>query len=312
MQLFKGTTKIDFMAGRRAAMVLSTVLMVMSLAALLVPGRGLNLGIDFTGGVLLEVGYSGTADLPAIRRGLADDGFDNAQVQSFGSSQDVLIRLPPQGQADSGAIRDNVITALQAQDASVSLRRIEFVGPQVGEELTEQGGLAMLFALIMIFGYVVLRFQWKFAVGAIAALVHDVIITIGFFAVLGLDFDLSVLAAVLAVIGYSLNDTIVVFDRIRENFRTIRRGTAIDVINTSLNQVLARTIITGVTTFLVLLALLLFGGEAVSGFAIALIVGLVVGTYSSIYVASAAALALKVSPVDLMPPKKQAEVDELP
>jgi preprotein translocase subunit SecF len=312
VQLLKSTTRIDFMAGRRAAMLLSTVLIVISLAALLVPGRGLNLGIDFTGGVLLEVSYTGTADLPAIRRALADEGFDSAQVQNFGSSQDVLIRLPPPPEADGSAIRDNVINALQAQDASVTLRRIEFVGPQVGEELTEQGGLAMLFALIMIFGYVVLRFQWKFAVGAIAALAHDVIVTIGFFAVLGLGFDLSVLAAVLATIGYSLNDTIVVFDRIRENFRTIRRGSATDVINTSLNQVLARTIITGVTTFLVLLALLVFGGEAVSGFAIALIVGLVVGTYSSIYVASAAALALKVSPVDLMPPKKTAEVDELP
>ena len=310
MQLFKGTTKIDFMGARRPASVVSLVFVLVSLGTLFM--RGLNLGIDFTGGVLLEVGYSGTADLPAIRQALSSDGFADAQVQNFGSSQDVLIRLPPQGDADSSAIRDNVIDALESQDASVILRRIEFVGPQVGEELTEQGGLAMLFALIMIFGYVVLRFQWKFAVGAIAALAHDVIITIGFFAVFGLGFDLSVLAAVLATIGYSLNDTIVVFDRIRENFRAIRRGTATDVVNASLNQVLARTIITGVTTFLVLLALLVFGGEAVSGFAIALIVGLVVGTYSSIYVASATALALNVSPVDLMPPKKTAEVDDLP
>ncbi len=310
MQLFSGTTSIDFMGVRRGATVVSAILILISIGALV--WRGLNLGIDFTGGVLLEVGYSGTADLPAIRQALANDGLGNALVQNFGSSQDVLIRLPPQGEADGSAIRDQVIDALQAQDASVILRRIEFVGPQIGEELTEQGGLAMLFALIMIFGYVVLRFQWKFAVGAIGALVHDVVITIGFFAVFGLGFDLSVLAAVLATIGYSLNDTIVVFDRIRENFRAIRRGTAEDVLNISINQMLARTLITGLTTLLVLLALLVFGGETVAGFAIALIVGLVVGTYSSIYVASAAALLLKVSPADLMPPKKTAEIDELP
>ena len=315
MPLFR-ETHIDFMGIRRGAAIISIVLVLLSLADLVVNemrgGSALELGIDFTGGVLLEVGYSGTADLPAIRQVLAENGFNDALVQNFGSSQEVLIRLPPQGDADSSAIRDSVIKSLENQDGSVTLRRIEFVGPQVGKELTEQGGLAMLFALIMIFGYVVLRFQWKFAVGAIAALVHDVIITIGFFGLTGLTFDLTVLAAVLAVIGYSLNDTIVVFDRIRENFRAIRRGTPAEVLNTSINQMLARTLITGFTTLLVLVALLVFGGETVAGFAIALIVGLIVGTYSSIYVASAIALMLNVSAADLMPPKKTAEIDDLP
>jgi preprotein translocase subunit SecF len=315
VQLFSAT-KIDFMGARRVTTILSVAAVLFCLGDLVLnqirTGSPLELGIDFTGGVLLEVGYSGTADLEAIRQVLKDSDFDDVLVQNFGSSQEVLIRLPPQGDADSSAIRDAVIKALQSQDSSVTLRRIEFVGPQVGKELTEQGGLAMLFALIMIFGYVVLRFQWKFAVGAIAALVHDVILTIGFFGLLGLTFDLTVLAAVLATIGYSLNDTIVVFDRIRENFRAIRKTTPEEILNISINQMLARTLITGVTTLLVLVALLVFGGETVAGFAIALIVGLIVGTYSSIYVASAAALLLRVSSVDLMPPKKTAEIDDLP
>jgi preprotein translocase subunit SecF len=203
------------------------------------------------------------------------------------------------------------MAALRAADDSVRNRRVEFVGPQIGEDLVENGGLAMLFVLLMVFGYIVLRFRWKFAAGAISALVHDVIITFGFFSILGLEFDQSVLAAVLAVIGYSLNDTIVVYDRIRENFRLMRRGTAEAIVNTSINQTLSRTIITGLTTLLVLVALLLLGGETVAGFAIALIVGIIVGTYSSIYVASAAALFLDVSPMDLIPPKRE-EIDDLP
>jgi len=203
------------------------------------------------------------------------------------------------------------MAALGAADGSFVDRRIEFVGPQIGEDLVENGGLAMLFVLLMVFGYIVLRFRWKFAVGAISALAHDVIITFGFFSIVGLEFDQSVLAAVLAVIGYSLNDTIVVYDRIRENFRLMRRGTAEAIVNTSINQTLSRTIITGVTTLLVLLALFLLGGETVEGFSIALIAGIIVGTYSSIYVASAAALFLDVSPMDLVPPKRE-EIDDLP
>ena len=310
MALFNKTPSFDFMRWRNAAIGLSVVLIVASLAA--VATRGLNLGIDFTGGVLLEVGYDNPADLDAVRTTLAAQGFGTPLVQSFGSPNDVLIRLPPVEDVEAGArLGDEVSAALTAQDESVDVRRVEFVGPQVGEDLTEQGGLALLFALIMIFAYVMLRFRWKFAAGAIAALAHDVIITIGFFAVVGFGFDLAVLAALLAVIGYSLNDTIVVYDRIRENFRLIRRGSAVSIINTSVNQTLARTLITGITTLLVLTALLLLGGEAVFGFSVALIVGIVVGTYSSIYVASAAALLLDVSPTDLIPPKRE-EIDDMP
>jgi preprotein translocase subunit SecF len=274
--------------------------------------RGLNLGVDFTGGVLLEVGYSGAANLTDVRNALADAGYDTALVQNFGSANDVLIRLPPSGDEEEGTVvRDRVLDTLREYDSSVLLRRIEFVGPQVGEELTEQGGLAMLFALILIFAYVMLRFNRKFAAGTITALVHDVIVVIGVFSFFGLSFDLSVLAALLATIGYSLNDTIVVFDRIRENFRIIRRGTAEKIVNVSINQMLARTLITSFTTLIVLSALYIWGGQAVNGFAEALMIGVIVGTYSSIYVACTAALALKVSPADLLPAKRQ-EIDDMP
>jgi len=273
--------------------------------------RGLNLGIDFEGGLLLEVGYEEAANLAEIRLALAENGFDTPQVQNFGTASDVLIRLPPQEEQDSGLIRDRVLTILAERDSTVELRRIEFVGPQVGEDLTEQGGLAMLIALILIFMYVMLRFRWKFAAGTVSALAHDVIVVFGFFSIFGFGFDLAVLAAVLATIGYSLNDTIVVFDRVRENFRIMRRGSAKEIINESINQMLGRTLITSMTTLVVLTSLFLLGGEAVSGFALALIVGVLVGTYSSIYIASATALALDVSPVDLLPPKRE-EVDEMP
>ena len=309
MQLFAKVPDIDFMSGRRIAMFLSCVLIFFSLGS--VGTRGLNLGVDFTGGVLLEVGYSGAANLTDVRNALTDAGYDTALVQNFGSANDVLIRLPPSGEEEAAVVRDRVLDTLREYDSSVLLRRIEFVGPQVGEELTEQGGLAMLFALILIFAYVMLRFNRKFAAGTITALVHDVIVVIGVFSFFGLNFDLSVLAALLATIGYSLNDTIVVFDRIRENFRVIRRGTAESIVNTSINQMLARTLITSFTTLLVLSALYIWGGQAVNGFAEALIVGVIVGTYSSIYVACTVALALKVSPADLLPPKRQ-EIDDMP
>ncbi len=310
MQLFAKVPDFDFMSRRRVAVILSCVIIFFSLGSVGI--RGLNFGVDFTGGVLLEVGYSDAANLTDVRNALADAGYDTALVQNFGSANDVLIRLPPSGDEEEGTVvRDRVLDTLREYDSSVLLRRIEFVGPQVGEELTEQGGLAMLFALILIFAYVMLRFNRKFAAGTITALVHDVIVVIGVFSFFELSFDLSVLAALLATIGYSLNDTIVVFDRIRENFRIIRRGTAERIINVSINQMLARTLITSFTTLLVLSALYIWGGQAVNGFAEALMVGVIVGTYSSIYVACTAALALKVSPADLLPPKRQ-EIDDMP
>jgi len=309
MSIFGKTPNFDFMGKRRLAEVLSATLIVISLGSIFI--RGMNFGIDFTGGVLLEVAYEGTADLAGIREVLTEGGFGTPLVQNFGTADEALIRLPPQADQDGGAIRDSVLGALEARDPTVELRRIEFVEAQVGEDLTEQGSLALLIALILIFIYVMLRFRWKFAAGAIAALVHDVIILVGFFSVFAIGFDLTIVAAVLATIGYSLNDTIVVFDRIRENFRIMRRGTAVDIVNTSINQMLARTLITALTTLLVLIALFFLGGESVSGFALALIVGIVVGTYSSTYIASALALALDVSPTDLMPVKRE-EVDDLP
>ncbi len=309
MALLANMPNINFMAGRRVAIIISAIIIILSLGSLI--ARGLNLGIDFEGGLLLEVSYEEAANLAEIRLALAENGFETPQVQNFGSASDALIRLPPQEEQDSGLIRDRVLMILAERDSSVELRRIEFVGPQVGEDLTEQGGLAMLIALILIFIYVMLRFRWKFAAGTVSALAHDVIIVFGFFSIFGFSFDLAVLAAVLATIGYSLNDTIVVFDRVRENFRIMRRGSAEEIINASINQMLGRTLITSMTTLIVLTSLFLLGGEAVSGFALALIVGVLVGTYSSIYVASAAALALDVSPVDLLPPKRE-EVDDMP
>ena len=303
------TLNFDFMGARRIALTVSAVVLALSMGSLLT--RGLNFGLDFTGGDLLELTYAGEADLAGIRAALTEEGFENPLVQNFGTVSDVLVRLPLQEDAEPSETRDRILGALEAHDPTVELRRFEFVGPQVGEELTERGGLALLIALVLIFIYVMLRFRWKFAAGTIFALVHDVIVVVGFFSLFGVGFDLTILAAILATIGYSLNDTIVVFDRIRENFRLMRRGTAEDVINRSINQMLGRTMITSFTTLLVLICLFILGGETVSGFALALIVGVVVGTYSSIYVASASALALNVSPGDLIPPKRE-EIDSLP
>jgi len=316
----KGMLNIDFMGRRRIAIALSLTAIVLSLASLAT--RGLELGLDFTGGVLIEARYDSPANLESIRSLLTSEGYTGAVVQNFGTSSEVMIRLPPattdEGASGSGMtaeqtadLADNVVRLLRTQDPSVERRRADFVGPQIGGELVDKGGQALLFVLVLVFIYIVLRFRWKFAAGAISALVHDVIITFGFFSWTGLEFDQTVLAAVLAVIGYSLNDTIVVYDRIRENFRLMRRGTAEAIINTSINQTLSRTIITALTTLLVLFALLALGGETVQDFSIALIVGIGVGTYSSIYVASAAALILKVSPSDLLPPKREA-VDDMP
>jgi preprotein translocase subunit SecF len=304
--LFSRLPHLDFLGRRRTALYLSAGLLAVSILSLGV--RGLNFGIDFTGGTLIEVGYAQPAELDPIRGALARAGFEEAAVQHFGTVRDVLVRIAPREGLTRAELSSRILRVLQ-EGEEVSLRRVEFVGPQVGEELTEDGGLAMLIALFGILVYVWLRFEYRFALGAIAALVHDVLITLGFFSVLGLEFDLTVLAATLAVIGYSLNDTIVVFDRVRENFRRVRRGSTEEVMNRSLNQTLSRTLMTSLTTLLVLIALFVLGGELIRGFATALIVGVVIGTYSSVYVASVSALALGVSRSDLLPVKKEGVDD---
>ena len=313
MRLIKHKTNFDFLGPKRRkiALGISAIFILASFISLFT--RGLDFGIDFTGGVLLEVGYQQPADIEAIRGNLADSGFTDAQVQQFGDDTDVLVRLPPQGDAEPNEIRRQLQATLEVGGQSVDLRRVEFVSPQVGEELAEQGGLAMIFAMLMIFAYVMFRFQWKFAAGAVAALAHDVIVTLGFFSVFQLPFDLTVVASVLAVIGYSLNDTVVAFDRIRENFFKLRGVEADESMNISINEMLARTLITGFTTLFVLVALLVLGGESIAPFSIALIVGIIVGTYSSIYTASATALLLGVNPQDLLEPVKHPElIDDLP
>ncbi|MFO7551756.1 MAG: protein translocase subunit SecF [Haliea sp.] len=299
---------INFMGWRKPALVFSLLLLFVSVGSFVT--RQLNWGLDFTGGTLVEVHYSDTADLKQIRADLDAEGYPGAIVVAFGTDRDVLIRLP-QGHSESAG--QALLETLQDKvDAAVELRRVEFVGPQVGDELREQGGLAMLLALGLIMVYIALRFQFKFAVSAVIALVHDVIITLGFFSVTGLEFDLTVLAAVLAVIGYSLNDTIVVYDRIRENFRKLRGVSPLEVVNISLTETLGRTTITSLTTVMVLVSLAVFGGDMILGFAIALLVGITVGTYSSIYMASNILLLMGVSKEDLMLPAKDGtEHDDL-
>lgn len=307
-QLFK-PTHIPFMRHRQRAMYVSVALIVISLLSIAV--QGLKLGIDFTGGTLLEVGYQEAADLGQVRATLDSKGFNDVTVQLFGTPKEVLIRLAPKEGVDSAKLSDEAFAALnEAVGGNADLRRVEFVGPQVGDELTEDGGLAILYALFGILVYVALRFEYRFSLGSVIALFHDVIITIGVFSLFQIEFDLPVLAAVLAVIGYSLNDTIVVFDRIRENFRKVRKGTVHSIIDTSLNQTLSRTIVTSGTTLLVLLALFFMGGEIIHGFALALIVGVVIGTYSSVYVASTSVVMLGISRADLMKVKKEEAADE--
>jgi preprotein translocase subunit SecF len=311
MELISNKLNLHFMGLRKPAMILSLGLVLLSLVALV--GRGLNLGIDFTGGTLVEVGYAQPVELDRVRTDLIQGGFADPMLQHFGSAHEVLIRLAPSAEESSAKLSDSLFRSLSASGAQVELRRVEFVGPQVGEELTEDGGLAVLYALVGILIYVALRFEYRFAVGSVLALMHDVIITLGIFALLQIEFDLSVLAALLAVIGYSLNDTIVVFDRIRENFRKMRKGTPSEIIDRSLSQTLSRTLMTSLTTLLVLIALYGLGGKVISGFSLALIIGIVVGTYSSIYVASTAALLMGVSKEDLMPVQKEGvNTDETP
>ena len=297
---------INFMGLRKVAAAFSITLVLASIVSLFV--QQLNWGLDFTGGTLLEVYYSETADLTGIRNTLATEGYKGATVVSFGTDRDVLIRLPHGYSDQEGA---QLLEKLQATFAgTVELRRIEFVGPQVGDELREQGGLAMLLALGLVMLYISFRFQFKFAVGAVVALIHDVIITLGFFSFTRMEFDLTVLAALMAVIGYSINDTIVVFDRIRENFRKVRRTEPVELVNISLTETLDRTMFTSLTTLLVLVSLAIFGGEMINGFAVALIVGITIGTYSSIYVASNILLLLNVSKEDLMIPVKEGGEQE--
>ncbi len=275
--------------------------------------RGMSLGLDFTGGTVIEVSYPASVEIPLVRDTLQKAGFGDAQTQHFGTSSDVLIRIPPRQGLNSADLSNQVINALKVMEggAAVEMRRVEFVGPQVGGELVEQGSLAMFMALLGILIYVAFRFEWRLAVGTIAATVHDVVFTVGVFSLLQIEFDLTVLAAVLAVIGYSVNDTVVVLDRIRENFRRMRKETTLEVMNSAINQTLSRTIMTSLTTLLAVIVLYFFGGPAMRGFSIAMIIGIVVGTYSSIYIASATALYLGVSREDLLP-KAKAEVDGLP
>jgi preprotein translocase subunit SecF len=298
--------QFDFMGVRKPIMMISVALVLLSLVSLFT--KGLNVGIDFTGGSVIEVAYQEPVDLKPIRDVLAKDGYNDAIVQHFGSANDVMIRLVPREGQNKAELSSLIIPLLQSQsDQKMDVRRVDFVGPQVGEELRDDGGLAVLYALIAILVYVSLRFEYRFSLGAVAALIHDVTLTLGIFSVLQLDFDLSVLAAILAVIGYSLNDTIVVFDRIRENFRKIRKTSPVEMVNVSINQTLSRTLVTSATTLIVLLALYFLGGEVIEAFALALIIGIVVGTYSSIYVASAGALAMGISRADLMVPEKNDE-----
>jgi len=306
------TTNVNFIGNRKISLTFSGILMIISIASLAI--NGLKLGIDFTGGTLIEVGYQKAADLTVLRNTLDEAGFGDATVQNFGTAKDVLIRLKPHEGVSSVDLSSKVLEAINKTTAEpAGVRRVEFVGPQVGDDLAEDGFLALLYSTIGILIYVAWRFEWKFSVGAVMATFHDVIVTLGVFSVFGLEFDLTVLAAILALIGYSLNDTIVVYDRIRENFRDLRKTSTEEIMNISINVTLSRTIMTSFTVILVLLSLFFLGGEVIRNFSIALLFGVVFGTYSSIFIASPMALILGVSPEDLMIPVKEgADIDHRP
>ena len=312
MQFLHGKSNINFMGKRKLALIISVTLICISIFSLAT--NKLNYGIDFTGGYLVEVAYPTSVELEPIRTAMENNGFNDAQVQHFGTSTDILVRLAPREGVKQAEISNQVISVLQAaSEHTISMRRIEFVGPQIGEELREQGGMAMLIALFCILIYVSLRFQLKSAMGAILALIHDVIITLGTFSVLQMPFDLTVLAALLAVIGYSLNDTVVVLDRIRETFRAQRKTNPTDILNLSINGTLSRTLMTSMTTLLVLFSLFFLGGEIIHGFAFALIIGVFIGTYSSIYIASTTLIMLKISKQDFLEQAKDdSPVDDTP
>ncbi len=300
----------DFMGKRRVAGISSLVAVVLSAGFL--GFKNLNFGLDFTGGTLVEVGFAAPVDPAAIRERLEATGFVDGVVQHFGTDRDLLIRMPPQLGTDQARLGDRILETIRAEQPGAVMRQSNFVGPVVGEELAESAGLAILTAMGVVMLYILFRFTKQFAVGAVAALAHDVVIVLGVFSIFGWDFDLPVVAAVLAVVGYSLNDTIVVSDRIRENFRTIRKGSPVDVINASLNQILGRTLVTSMTTLFVLLALLIAGGEGIRGFAAALTIGVVIGTYSSIYVAANVLLLMNLSREDLVVPDKEREKESYP
>jgi len=310
MEIFRKIPRIRFMEQRRMWYAFSAIIILGSIV--LVAVRGLNFGIDFTGGIVVEASYSSAADLEATRSALASAGLGTAQVQRFGTASDVLVRLPPAEGQEAMDLTNRATDAIRSVDPAVEIRRTEAIGPQVGRELTEKGATALLMTLLFIGLYVVMRFQWKFSVGATLAALHDPFVVVGFFSLTQMTFDLPVLSAILAVIGYSLNDTVVVFDRVRERLLSMRKAAPIEVMNTAINETLSRTLMTSGTTSIVVISLLVLGGEALTGFATALLVGIVVGTYSSIYVAGAAALDLGLSQRDLMPPEKKQEVDALP
>jgi len=314
MRFLNKKTHIDFMGKRIMAFIVSGVLMLSSIVIL--STVDLNYGLDFTGGTLIEVSFPSAPDISDVRSNLADADIDDAVVQTFGTATDIVVRIPPRDLEESNAeLSTVVLQALQqGVEGEVMMRRVEFVGPQVGEELTEQGILAVVYALIGIFLYVMIRFQWRFSVGAVTALVHDILLTMGILTLLQIQFDLTVIAALLAVIGYSLNDTIVLFDRIRENFPRLRKASPLEVVNTSVNETLSRTLMTSATTLMVLIALFIFGGEIIHAFAFTLIIGVLVGTYSSIYVASTTLLELGVSKFDLLAVEKEgaAAIDPNP
>jgi preprotein translocase subunit SecF len=304
MKFLNRKTNIDFMSRRNMALIFSAILMIASITSLAV--RGLNFGLDFTGGTLIEVGYPSAPNTTEVRENLSNAGFDSI-VQTFGTATDIVVRIPPSEIEESSAeLSTRVLAALSdGVEGTIEMRRVEFVGPQVGDELAEQGVLAVIYAMVGVFLYVMFRFQWRFSVGAVAALLHDIIITMGVLSLVQIEFDLTVVAAILAVVGYSLNDTIVLFDRIRENFPRYRKRQPIEVVNTSINETLSRTLMTSTTTLIVLFALFFSGGEIIHGFAFTLITGVVIGTYSSIYVASTALLTLGVSKYDLMEVEKE-------
>jgi preprotein translocase subunit SecF len=311
MELFHKATSYPFMAKRRRWYTLSAVMILGSILSLAV--QGLNFGIDFTGGVVMEFTFPQAADLEKVRGDLERAGFGDAAVQSFGTARDVLVRLLPRENVDVNVVGQQVLAAMQGSAPGVELRRTEVVGPQVGQELAEKGALAILFTFLLILAYVAFRFQWKLGVGAILAALHDPIVILGVFSIFGLTFDLPTLAAILAVIGYSLNDTVVVFDRLRERFLSMRKGTPEQVIDAAINETLSRTLMTSFITLLTVLSLLFFGGEILRGFSVALTIGIVVGTYSSIYIASALALDFKLTALDLMPAQREKDaIDDMP
>lgn len=303
------TRQIDFLGIRNFSFIISGTLLLISIVSLF--AKGLNLGIDFTGGTLLEVHYPNSVELNQMRTQLTEKGFVDASIQHFGSSEDVLIRLKPIENIEQKELGQKVLAIVnQSQTTQGDLRRVEFVGPQVGDELMNDGGIAILLSLLGVMIYVSARFEWKFSVGAVLALTHDVLITLGFFAFFGWEFDMTVLSALLAIIGYSINDTIVVYDRIRETLCGGRNGPIDAITNTALNDTLSRTILTSLTVFLTVIALLLLGGKTIHGFAVAMLIGVVVGTYSSIYIASSLALALGLDRDDLLAPEKKSKFDD--